>query len=241
MKKTAMMVALATATFSPGAFAALPVIDLKAVAQMLKDSITNAAQWARTLQHYAAQVAHYENMVVTLKARVLQFGRIQHSYKVIPVTQDVDELCRSSGNAAVNVQTVMASPVNLGKGGNLSKAQNDFCVQKVINQNDAYNAAVTYLGEIEKDVMRLQETYVMMTSIGKSSANAAQVQAEFQRLQLKIEQTKIEFDAHMTQNGAVDSMVDRRQAATATQILKGKPSVINAIVETGVLAAALRL
>lgn len=228
------------ALYMPAAHSAgLPVIDASAILHAVARFAQAGAQHGQTVAHYALQVLHWEQQLVSLKARALDYLQIPQFYTKIPKMQDAPELCGTNRGLLGELHQFMSNPLNLA--GDLGKMQEQTCLAKVANRNATYNEAVEYFSEMELLMAELRKTHDSLMLAGISPANVDLVQADLSRLQLKMESMKADFESHLAQAEAVDAMLDRRQSAVARQIMDGKPSILGSVIEAGILAAALKV
>jgi hypothetical protein len=239
MKPKRLPLAIAALWFPSICFAGLPVIDASAIAQAVARIAQAGLQHGQTIAHYALQILHWEQQLISLKARALDYLQIPQFYTKIPKMQDAPELCGTNGGLAGELHQFMSNPLNLA--GDLGKTQEQICLAKVANRNQMYNEAVEYFSEMELLMKELRKTHDSMLLVGASPGNAGFVEAELSRLQLKMESMKADFESHIAQAEAVGAMLDRRQSAVGRQIMAGRPTILGSVVEAGILAAALRI
>lgn len=239
MKLKRLPLGLAALLFSPACLASLPVIDVSAIAKTVAQTIQQAAQHAQTVAQYALQILHWEQQLISMKARLLDYLRIPHFYTKIPQMQDAPELCGTNKGLVGELTAFMSNPLNLA--GNLGEVQEQICLAKVANRNRLFNEAVDYFNDMEILVGEMKKAQDSMMLVGVSPGNAAFVDTQMSNLQLRLDSLRADFDSHLAQSEAVDAMLDRRQAAVGRQIMDGRPTILGSVIEAGILAAALKI
>ena len=233
------MLAAALLTLSPpAATTGMPVIDIAAITNMIRQYAEQIREFEAQVQQWNGEIQHWTDMKSLIGNLTSQLQLITTDMQHVDKDYMVKEQC--GGNASIDdiVQGLLGSALDaLNPGGDISKQQQEICVQTVMVRNKMFNETVDYVQDVARDAEDLNK---LVGKLGAETTPGALngIQANANALQVK---TTARSELWSTRQSAYQAQLQYlqfRQQALARAALGGTPNVLGQIVDTVALKAA---
>lgn len=238
--------ALACAFMTGNAGAGIPVTD---VGNMPNHIITQIQSYLNQINTYTSkiqdathQARDWQHMIQQLTSLGDVFMGFQmkfaQDFQKKSLTDGMSDRC---GGGIGGMITDLMSSVSLNPDGDIVQQQKLLCQRIVMMENSKYNDQVDALNMIMKETQadidrQLQQIKTSNTN-GKMDTNMATAEANQQQIMANLANIKQRAELY----DAMLEVLEKQQKNLAHTAMKGKNSMIGTIVNTAILAAALKV
>ena len=190
-----------------------------------------ATRWKATLQHYQQQLTKMQALISNFglpKAQAL--SKVEDDYLVA-------EKCPEQGSGGL--AAMVAKPFKLNPDGNLIEQQRQICVNIRTMQNRKYNDTVEYLLSTAPQMDGFLKTLDSARASSNEQGAMEHSDNEALRLNNKLATQEQQWSTRMQAYDAYVEIMEENQRVLAQGAMRGKRSMVGAVVKTAALKAAL--
>ena len=246
-KRLAVSVVLTYGLIAGTSHAQWIVNDPTSLAKAVEEYANQAQRWMQTVkqyeavaQHYADQVAFWNEQLVKLDGLNFQLFTLQNQFKHIADDYGVKDACPGvTDSLAGDITSALQTTFDMG--GDVVKQQRDLCRLIVMTKNKKYNDTVDYLQNVAQasiDMTHIQQD--RLTKVAQSPGNLEANTNDVARYQGSLENARSQWESNMQQDDAKIQMLQQVQANLSRRAMQGSPGVLGTIVNAAALEAALK-
>lgn len=200
--------------------------------------IEAVGEYSEQAMRWKATLAHYQQQLVKMQAMISAIGLPQaQTLSKVDVNYLVAEKCPAQGSSGVT--EMIAKPFELNPEGDLMEQQRQICVNIRTMQNRKYNDTVEYLlstaPQVDGFLNKLDGLRVSSNEQGAMEHS----DNEALRLSNKLSSQGQQWSTRMQAYDAYIQIMEENQRTLAQGAMKGKRSMIGALIKTAALKAAL--
>lgn len=224
----------------PAASSGLPVIDIAAITNMIRQYAEQVREFGAQVQHWNGEIQHWTDMKSLIGEVTSQLTEITTNMQHVDNDYMVKEQCGGDGIGSIDdiVDGMLGAALDaINPSGDITKQQYEICVQMVMVQNKMFNDTVTYAQRVADDANELNQ---LVGKLGTETTPGAMdgILANASTLQNKSEKRGDMWSARQKAYQAQLAYLQFRQRALARAALGGSPTVVGQIVDVAALKAA---
>ncbi|MBV6872031.1 MULTISPECIES: hypothetical protein [Xanthomonas] len=217
----------------------VPVIDVAAIGESIKNMLATVKQWGVEYSQYTAQFELLQKNLVQLQSMINTFG-LPTGVKLEPVAPNFGfERCGGGISFSMSSITSMLSSSTGFANSNPREQQKQLCVAIQYMKNQRYNYVVGFLAEtmptMDQSLNKLMSLRNFSTNPGDLGASMYSLNDTNTRMTKTFEQVNNQVKGYDTYIAALED----NQRALTQDMLRGKQSILGTVVKTAALAKAL--
>lgn len=198
-------------------------------------------QYKDVLQHYADQVAFWQQQLVKLQNLNFQLFTLQNHFQRVADDYGITDACPGAQTSLVGDITSALQSFLPDMGGDVVKQQQQLCQLIQMTKNKKYNDTVDYLQQVADASQKLTAVQdKLANNVGESPGNLQLVAADATQFGNFLAQAKEQWQSNMTQDDAQIQMLSERQSVLSRRAMAGQPSTLGTVVNAATLKAALQ-
>lgn len=223
----------------PLARASMPVIDVAAIANMIRQYAEQIREFEAQVQHWSGEIQHWTDMKSLIGNLTSQLQLVTTDMQHVAKDYMVKEQCGGGGGSIDDiVNSLLGSALDaLNPDGDITKQQQEICAQMVMVRNKMFNETVDYVQDVAKDAEDLNKLVGELDTETTPGALGG-IQANANALQVKTTARSELWSTRQSTYQAQLQYLQFRQQALARAALGGTPNVLGQIVDTVALKAA---
>ena len=215
----------------------IPVVDAASILKQVIVSIERGLEHVETISKWTQQLNHMRQQVVQIQSMLSSIGMPANQ----PLTKVGDnylvaESCGGSGGFSL---ASLASVFRLNTSGDVMEQQKQICVNIRVARNKKFDYTVDF---VQRTAPQMQTMLDRLNSQRNSNNNQGNLQAVDSDSMRMANDLALKFQVWEGQMKAYDTYIasmEENQRVLARTALKGKQTIVGAIVETAVLKTAL--
>ncbi|NIJ91956.1 hypothetical protein FHT12_000614 [Xanthomonas campestris] len=217
----------------------VPVIDVAAIGESIKNMLATVKQWGVEYSQYTAQFELLQKNLVQLQSMINTFG-LPSGVKLEPVSPNFGfERCGGGISFSMSSITSMLSSSTGFANNNPREQQKQLCVAIQYMKNQRYNYVVGFLAEtmptMDQSLNKLMSLRNFSVNPGDLNASMYSLNDTNTRMTKTFEQVNNQVKGYDTYIAALED----NQRALTQDMLRGKQNILGTVVKTAALAEAL--